>query len=305
VAADASISKDKRNLISEEFKDELPRRAKRRLEVKEKIQGNKDWGWIDTEHYLILYNKKKKRNKRTNNNKFLAERIAKELEWMREQHYTKYLVPIEPIDALGVIRVCRDREEYTSYGAPGGSAGYWSPGDDEIVFYDASNSKALDARTREVLFHEGFHQYLSYAMKGNRVHIWINEGHADYFGGADLKGRSFRIKENQTRIGTAKNAVSTGKCPPIRKLLAMTQREHYSNASLNYAVGWSLVYFINEKAKRPEFKNLNRAYFDAFQKAIKGGLKGEAVKKKAFEESFGKVDLDKLQALWYEGVKKM
>lgn len=301
----AYISVDKRELVSEEFKGELPKRAARRLEVKEKHLGNPDWGWVDAENYLVLYNKKFKKGQRTNNNKDLAERIAVELEWMRKQHYTRYLVPIEPIDALGVVRVCRDRAEYMSYGAPPASAGYWSSAADEIVFYDASNSKKLDAQTRMVLFHEGFHQYLTYAMKGESVHIWINEGHADYFGAAELKGGTFYIQENMRRINTAKNAVVTGGCPPIRKLLLMSQADHYSKPDLHYAVGWSLVYYLNEIEKRPEYKDLNRLYFDAFQRGIKEGLTGEVLKKKAYEESFGKVELDKLEALWTEGVKKM
>jgi hypothetical protein len=48
-----------------------------------------------------------------------------------------------------------------SYGGPGGSAGYWNWGTQELVFFD---DKGGDGRndTWLVLNHEAFHQFIFY-----------------------------------------------------------------------------------------------------------------------------------------------
>ena len=86
------------------------------------------------------------------------------------------------------MRVCGDRKEYHEYGGPGGSAGYWNSGSEELVFYDASRSKKIDDDTVSVLYHEAFHQYIYYSVGNVAPHSWFNEGHGDYYAGADLKG---------------------------------------------------------------------------------------------------------------------
>jgi len=44
--------------------------------------------------------------------------------------------PME-LSRTSVVRVCKDQNEYSNYGGPGGSAGYWSPGDKELVIPQA------------------------------------------------------------------------------------------------------------------------------------------------------------------------
>jgi hypothetical protein len=84
------------------------------------------WEALDTEHYLIVYNKDVKRA--------LLRSIAVQIEAIRRDVYANLFPPAGEMKAISVVRVCKDREEYNRYGGPGGSAGYWSRGDEELVF---------------------------------------------------------------------------------------------------------------------------------------------------------------------------
>jgi len=47
--------------------------------------------------------------------------------------------PLRDDRRLPVLRALRDAGEYQSYGGPGGSSAYWSPGSGELVVHDASD----------------------------------------------------------------------------------------------------------------------------------------------------------------------
>jgi hypothetical protein len=105
----------------------------------------KGWNAIDTENYLIVYNKQVK--------KPLLKNIAKHIEAIRKQVYEPMFPPTKEVKAISVVRVCKDRAEYGKYGGPPGSAGYWSRGDEELVFYQDKANKKDSLR---VLYHEAF-----------------------------------------------------------------------------------------------------------------------------------------------------
>ncbi|MFQ5843901.1 MAG: hypothetical protein ACE5JG_02830, partial [Planctomycetota bacterium] len=92
---------------------------------KRKLAGLRDWDALDTANYLIVYNKKVKRP--------LLKKIAKHIEAIRAQVYEKLFPPSRDVKAISVVRVCKDIQEYHRYGGPGGSAGYWSRGDEDLV----------------------------------------------------------------------------------------------------------------------------------------------------------------------------
>ena len=76
------------------------------------------WRFIDTPHYLVIYNC----------DDGLAKYIAKRVEYMREYAFETVFPPVAPIEECMIIRVCKEMDEYYHYGAPRGSAGYWSSG---------------------------------------------------------------------------------------------------------------------------------------------------------------------------------
>jgi hypothetical protein len=239
---------------------------------KKKLAGLKEWDALDTENYLIVYNKEVKRP--------LLNQIAKHIELIRADVYEKIFPPTREVKAVSVVRVCKDAEEYHRYGGPGGSAGYWADHDEELVFYQDRANRTDSLR---VLYHEAFHQYIYYAVGNVAPHSWFNEGHGDYFAGHDCVGGKFIAKPFRWRTGIIADALSQKSWVPLEKFLKYTQGEYYANPGLCYAQGWSFIYFLREVEKKKIVKykkywGLLDRYFDAIKRNVKtvkdGGLEG-------------------------------
>lgn len=239
-------------------------------------------------NYVVVYNTK------GDTNKELARLLAERIEKIREQIYEKQFPPSHPVDAVSVMRVCGDAAEYHAYGGPGGSAGYWNSGSEELVFYDASRSKKVDDNTLSVLYHEAFHQYIFYSVGNVAPHSWFNEGHGDYYAGAKFGTTKFTIGPFSWRVGVVKTAINQGPrkfavekddkgvehkkwgntgYTPLKDLVGFSQAEYYSYPSVSYAQGWSLIYFLREEVpKRKEWNakwgKILPTYFDVLKREV-------------------------------------
>jgi hypothetical protein len=240
-------------------------------------------------NYVVIYNTK------NNKNKTLAKIIAERIERIREQVYEVQFPPSEPVTSVSIVRVCGDAKEYHAYGGPGGSAGYWSSGTEELVFYDASPARNIDDDTLAVLYHEAFHQYIYYSVGSVAPHSWFNEGHGDYYAGAEYKGGKFNIKPFDWRIGTVKSAINEGPreftvlkdentgverkqfgnrgYTPLEDLVKFSQGEYYSYPGVSYAQGWSLIYFLREevpkkRAYQEKWGHILATYFDVLKREV-------------------------------------
>lgn len=221
------------------------------------------WKAIDTEHYLIVYNKEVKKS--------LIKAVAKHIEAIREQIYSKMFPPSKSITAISVVRVCKDRAEYHKYGGPGGSAGYWARGDEELVFYQDKANKTDSLR---VLYHEAFHQYIHYAVGDVSPHSWFNEGHGDYYAGHNYRSGKFKADVFRWRTGIIANAIAQKTYVPLDQFLKYTQGQYYANPGLCYAQGWSFVYFLREVERRKikkyqKYWGLLDKYFAAIKRNVK------------------------------------
>ncbi|MGQ0614513.1 MAG: hypothetical protein ACT4PV_12330 [Planctomycetaceae bacterium] len=234
--------------------------AWRAIRKKKLIAG---WTALDTKNYLLIYNEEVKRA--------LIKAIALQIEAIRAQVYEQLFPPTREVKAISVVRVCKDAAEYHKYGGPGGSAGYWSSGDEELVFYQDKSNKSDSLR---VLYHEAFHQYIFYAVGNVAPHSWFNEGHGDYFAGHNYKARKFESDVFRWRTGIIANALSQKSYVPLRDFLKYTQQEYYSNPGLCYAQGWSFVYFLREVERR-KIKKYQKYWglLDKYFAAIKANVK--------------------------------
>ena len=249
-ASDADI------FVDSESKPEIWREARKR-----KLKSLKDWAAIDTQNYLIVYNKAVKKK--------LIKKVAKHIEALRAQVYEKLFPPSREIKAVSVVRVCKDMAEYHKYGGPGGSAGYWSRRDEELVI---PGSLAKDSL--RVLYHEAFHQYIHYAVGDVAPHSWFNEGHGDYFAGHNYSSRKFKPAPFAWRKGIIASALGSKTYVPLKDFLRYTQGQYYANASLCYAQGWSFVYFLRETERRKikkykKYWGLLDKYFAAIKRNVK------------------------------------
>ena len=262
--------------------------AKKRSQIESGIVAGWDVIVSPKKNYIIIYNTKNGKNH------LLAKEIAKRIEAIREQVYEVQFPPAKPITTVCIVRVCKDRQEYHQYGGPGGSAGYWSSGDEELVFYDASASDKPDDDTLSVLYHEAFHQYIHYSVGNVAPHSWFNEGHGDYYAGAKYSGGKFTIGPFAWRVGTVKGAIVEGPrtCTeeddgqggkhtkwgdkgytPLQHLVRFSQGEYYSYPGVSYAQGWALIYFLREivpknRKYREKWGHILDTYFDVLQREV-------------------------------------
>lgn len=155
-----------------------------------------------------------------------------------------------------VVRVCKDDSEYRSYGGDEGTAGYWSPMQEELVVYDA---KATGGRgnTWATLNHEAFHQYIFYFFGKLTPHYWYNEGTGDYYSGYAYKNGKFAVKPFDWRERLIQGMIRQGPggkegYVPLEQFVRYDRSKYYDQESVgnNYAQGWALVWFLRTGKKQ-------------------------------------------------------
>ncbi|MBN2491377.1 MAG: hypothetical protein JXQ29_11070 [Planctomycetes bacterium] len=263
------------NSAREAAREEARRRASTDAE---RVAG---WWYVESENYFIVTNTPVKKKAR-------ITELHAQLEAIRAL-YQRDFPPPKPIDAVSIVRVCKDHESYRQYGGPAGSGGYWNAGAKELVLFHRGEK----AFARGVLFHEAFHQYIYYACGEINPHIWYNEGHADYYGGAEVIGSRALIRPNRARVDTIRGALRAGTYVPLPEFLRYSQRQYYANAGLCYAQGWSLAYFLNQgiEAGHP-WSRIVPTYYKTLVETGDG--------EKALQAAFQQVDLGALDAAWKE-----
>lgn len=292
-----------------------------RVKVRQKMV--RGWKAEDTENFIVLYH---------TNDQPLIRTLLADIESIRRE-YIKLFPPAGEINAVSTVRVCRDRTEYMAYGGPPGSAGYWNWVAEELVFYDAQvkekgKRSSGDANTFIVLYHEAFHQYIHYSAGEVPPHSWFNEGHGDYFSGADVVGSKVRkIGLNPWRFGYIKRAVNENKFVPWKDIIGFEQPEYYRSdrVGLCYAQGWSMIYFLRQSPvvqKHPQWSKILDTYFNELKldysrnlalletqgrkddRAAKAAV-GVASRKHALGKAFDGIDIAALEAEWASFISKL
>lgn len=278
----------------------IERRIQARLDL---VEG---WKMRDSDHYIVLSHGV--------DEGFVIE-MTSAIETMRGQ-YAKLCPPDGVLDEVSIVRVCRDREEYLAYGGRKGSVGYWSPGEEELVLFDARGESdgEIDGEhyTQAVLCHETFHQYVHYAAEGIAPHPWFDEGLAEYFGGAIVSGRRFSgIEPNRYRLETAQSLLEQG-AYSWYDTTRMEQAAYYADPVRLYAQGWSMTYFLaaSAEARRhrvwseilPTYLRTLRAAWLIERRRLAGGGSVESAmvraRQRAWSEAFQGVDWDELETAW-------
>jgi hypothetical protein len=278
----------------------------------------KGWKATDTENFIVVYH--------TDNEK-LINKIARDLEAIRPI-YVDLFPPVKPVATVSIVRVCKNQDEYATYGGPPGTGGYWHPGNEELVFYDYAQTE-LEADKKKgrrltdkdsflVLYHEAFHQYIHYAVGQVAPHDWFNEGHGDYFSGAIIPQYGTRVTAvgpSRWRITRAKWMIDPQLAPkgpqpplpwiPMDKLVKAPREEYYGPLrSAHYVCGWALVYFLREAPeakKHPKWSKIIPTYFDTLKSETKAlglapGDQDPGPRRAAFNAAFEGVDLHELDA---------
>jgi hypothetical protein len=225
-------------------------------ELKKKV--GPGWAFYQTKNYLLVYDKAVKEDR--------IRAIAIQIEAIRKDVYEVLYPPDRPITAVSVVRICKDKEQYTQYGGSPQSAGYWYWVAKELVFYEDVSAKKDSLR---VLNHEAFHQYIFYSVGSISPHDWFNEGHGDYFSGFDFNSSGrFVPKAFDWRKGLIKGAMGSKSYIPLKTFVTYSHEQYYGPLiSQNYAQGWSLIWFLRG-TRNPEWKGIIPNYFNTLKTEV-------------------------------------
>ena len=216
--------------------------------------------------------------------------------------YNKLLQAERRKEVYPSVYVFRDREGFANFGRAIGigstenALGYYMPSYRILVFYEQTEDVklGLSRDTVETLLHEAFHQWMHLQM--DDAPAWLNEGMAEYFSiGAKIGRRSLEYavvpERYPSRLSNIRDALKGVFDPPwgARRLLRADHSTFMTagQAAVNYAHAWSLVHYLG--ATKPRRKLLV-SYFQA--------LRGGATRLEAFDQVFGALDLDALDADW-------
>ncbi len=276
-------------------------------------------GWClkDTEHSVILYH--------GSETEPLLEQFATNLVAVRKRLEEDF-PPDRPIDALSVVRVCRDRGEYLTYGGNAATVGYFYSATQELVLYDAradrSGPMPNDHPTMQTLYHEACHQFLYHTASALSPHSWYDEGTAEFYSGSVIElGKVQRVDGLDQRERFLRSELPKGRVPKLEKLLRMTQEQFYAEADINYSTGYALIRFLRTSraaAAHPSWESLPTRYFEAlrrdWRRAAEGlvlsGLSGSKYRaalnrsrEKALVAALENVDLAELEDAFFEWIR--
>lgn len=276
-------------------------------------------GWClkDTKHSVILYH--------GSANEPLLEQFAVNLVAVRKR-FEEDFPPDRPIDALSVVRVCRDRGEYLTYGGNPGTVGYFYSAAQELVLYDARANRTgpmpNDHPTMQTLYHEACHQFLYHTASALSPHSWYDEGTAEFYSGSVIElGKVQRVEGLDERERFLRGELSGQRIPKLETLMRMTQQEFYAEADINYSTGYALIRFLRTSraaSARPAWSSLPTRYFETLRQDWRREAEGLALsglsgskyrsalsrsREKALLAALEGVDISELEAAFLEWIR--
>ncbi len=284
-----------------------------RIEARKQLV--RGWKAEDTDNFIVVYN---------TTDEPLMRKVCRDIELLRRE-YMRLFPPVGELKAVSTVRICKSKDEYHSYGGPPRSAGYWNAAAEELVLYDAEKlvkKRQDDSDTFVILYHEAFHQYIHYSAGELSPHYWFNEGHGDYFSGAQVRdGKVRSIGVNPWRIHTIQRAIASSDHVPWAEIVKYERAQYYdpSKAALCYAQGWSMIYFLRtakEVASRPEWAKILPTYFDTLKATYQDELAklpdaknekaretaGLTARDAAVKAAFLNVDFEEIEDRWRDYV---
>jgi hypothetical protein len=307
----------------------LSLRDRRRAELEKKIATQPGWELYETDSFFVVT---------SNDDRDFIKELLKRLEAIRgvyEEYYPykkaqailakaraaqesdgevedeeemRTLSTIDPRERsrCSVVRVCKDAQEYATYGGPPGSAGYWYSLEEELVIYD-DKAQGGRANTWITLNHEAFHQYIYYFYGNISPHYWYNEGTGDFYSGYEYSHGRFTLKENSWRVRTIQQMIRSEEYAPLEKFVHYTRAEYYERrpgvgphglvSGQCYAQGWALIYFMRTGKKKA------KGWQDSWDSILGTYLEALVVTEdldEAVALAFAGVDWEEFEKCWKE-----
>ena len=236
-----------------------------RQQVIDNIRNYRDWFYLETEHFIIVSNIRSRRSLKT-----LAETIEKS-----RSAYSAYFPLRLPIRAVSTVRLFQERRDYLHYVGTAGehTIGMWMPLKRELAvspldFLSRGDKREMMAGT---LTHEGFHQYIHFAIGEVENAPWFNEGTAEYFEGLDVGNSRFEVKAVEGRLEAVRRLLKRGR-PDFAALFRMTLPEFYDgNVEEHYVLAGALMYYLFKGAAVTDKAEYTKVPERFYQEIIESG----------------------------------
>ncbi len=243
VAVSSAFQGGHRSTIVEEKRSDSYEAS--RQQVIDSIKNSKKWWYVETEHYIVL-------SDLTTRHRTTVKALQRNIEYLRSA-YEQFIPPKNKIKAVSVVRMPATAEEYAQYVEAdlAWSSGLWSPSRGELMIKGRERGGTKDKKERmlKTANHEAFHQYIYYALDRIRLSQWYNEGHACFFGPAQVKNNRLRISEDEYRFTILEGLAEKGPID-VNHILEIGRKEWVTCSkearAENYAVAWGLVYYLRK-----------------------------------------------------------
>lgn len=245
---------------------------------------------VETEHYVVETNIAQKR----------VDDYARDLEAVRAVYARRFGVDEDaapPGGRKSKVLIFDTEEGYHSYAALAiddrveSTLGCYLPRYRQLLLFEDKDD-ASQRETRQVLFHEGFHQFLHQLVPDNLVPYWLNEGLAEYLSACTVTNGEVGA-EGQVLDGRLRDLrwfLRSGGPIPLDRLMKESPAEFYSGAVwAKYAQAWSMVHFF-ERGPDEDLRGRFRAYV--------ARLREGAAADDAFTQAWGGVDWGATQRKW-------
>ncbi|MDP6110521.1 MAG: tetratricopeptide repeat protein [Planctomycetota bacterium] len=266
----------------------------------EKVQKGPDWRRTYTRvtrHYKVM----------TDDGQRLADLAGMELERIYREYSSQFQFKGDELNRKFTVRIFSTKEGFYNYmGETTGLsgqwvAGYYSPTVKELVLYNPKDQQRLI----DVIYHEGFHQFLDYFI--SYVPFWFNEGLAEYFEIGEPGGRRFKLGQvPKQRVAMLKKILADGANVRIGRLVKLSAKEFQDSSpsriegltkvGIHYMESWAFIHFLIH-SNRGKYRRVIKDFYLEMKK----GRKAED----AFETVFGKANFSRVDRAWREYVQSL
>ena len=259
------------------------------------IRGLRGWWFVETPSYVLV-------SDLSGGRRSFVQRLQEDLEAMRGI-YEHLFPPRRPIEAVSLVRVFGDSDDYVNYVGPENqwTGGIWMPSKRELVIrpFEWGNERERRERIARIVYHEAWHQYLHYAFDGLQTSPWFNEGLATFFEGADIRRGDLRMDEVE-RYAVMMETLARAEEINLPSFLRLSYDQFYGrggypeqNRSAHYAIGWGLLYYLMKAAPLDpsnDYEQIPARYADALwatrNQAEATSRAFEGVDMQAFQQQF-------------------
>ncbi|OHB71022.1 MAG: hypothetical protein A2W23_05915 [Planctomycetes bacterium RBG_16_43_13] len=239
-----------------------------------------------TEHYIV----------KTDISQQRCDNYARKLEAIYK-YYTESFNYTEKPKRKSKVLIFNTKEGYFTYAELiidqriENTLGFYQPMYKELLLFEDIDI----AKTEQVLFHEGFHQFLD--LLAPRPPQWYNEGAAEYFGATKVENdkitQTAMILEG--RLANLKQLVMKGRYYKFDDIMKESQAQFYGpDAPYKYAQAWSMVHFFYQY-QGGKYKSPITKYFEAIRDGKDIGA--------CYNETFGKLNIKEIEDEWLKYVK--